>query len=188
MSPQEATTPIGSALRIAPSFIATTTDEVSGIETAAEAHYDAAEGRYLVTKVTNRAVRTGIDVNNLALRQVPIQAIVQAAAPQCIALTLEDESDPAATWTTAAALSASAGRIIPEWLAADVVARGSKVARMDVIEILYGTAALSGMPPVKAVQSELGVPHRTASDWIKKARAAGRLEGMSYIVGRQADG
>jgi len=32
------------------------------------------------------------------------------------------------------------------------------------------------------------VPHRTASDWVKKARAAGRLEGMSYIVGRQADG
>lgn len=188
MSPHEATTPIGSALRIAPSFIATTTDEVSGIETAAEAHYDAAEGRYLVAKVTNRAVRTGIDVNNLALRQVPIQAIVQAAAPQCIALTLDDESDPAATWTTVAALSASTGRIIPEWLAADVVARGSKVARMDVIEILYGTAALAGMPPVKAVQSELGVPHRTASDWIKKARAAGRLEGMSYIVGRQADG
>ena len=26
---------------------------------------------------------------------------------------------------------------------------------------------------------ELGVPHRTASDWIKKARAAGRLNGMS---------
>ena len=86
MSPLEATTPVGSALRIAPSFIATTTDEVSGIETEAEAHYDAAEGRYLVAKVTNRAVRAGIDVNNLALRQVPIQAIVQAAAPQCIAL------------------------------------------------------------------------------------------------------
>ena len=62
------------------------------------------------------------------------------------------------------------------------------IARMDVIEILYGTAALAGMPPVKAVQAELGVPHRTASDWIKKARTAGRLEGMSYIVGRQADG
>lgn len=59
---------------------------------------------------------------------------------------------------------------------------------MDVIEILYGTAALAGMPPVKVVQAELGVPHRTASDWIKKARTAGRLEGMSYIVGRQADG
>ena len=59
---------------------------------------------------------------------------------------------------------------------------------MDVIEILYGTSALAGLPPVKAIQTELGVPHRTASDWIKKARVAGRLNGMTYIVGRQADG
>lgn len=50
------------------------------------------------------------------------------------------------------------------------------------------TAALAGLPPVKAVQVELGVPHRTAADWIYKARAAGRLEGMSYTPGRQADG
>jgi hypothetical protein len=63
-----------------------------------------------------------------------------------------------------------------------------KAERMDVIEILYGAAALSGLPPVKAVQVELNVPHRTASDWIKKARDAGRLKGMSYSVGRQADG
>lgn len=128
------------------------------------------------------------EVNNRTLREVPIQAVMQAAAPQCIALTLDAEDDAAATWLTAAELSSTEGRIIPTWLAADVAKRGSKQERMEVIEILYGTAALAGLPPVKAVQTELDVPHRTASDWIKKARAAGRLDGMTYIVGRQADG
>lgn len=31
-------------------------------------------------------------------------------------------------------------------------------------------------------------PYRTAQDWITRARAAGRLDGMNYAVGRQADG
>ena len=188
MSWQYATTPVGSALRIAPAFVAKTVDEDAGVETAIEAHYLADQGRYVVSSVTNRAVRGGVEVNNIALRQVPIQGIVQAAAVQCIALTLDDEADPTATWTTVSALSSTEGRIIPPWLTEDVVRRSNKVERMDVIEIIYGSAALAGLPPVKAVQQELGVPHRTASDWIKKARAAGRLEGMSYIVGRQADG
>ena len=51
-----------------------------------------------------------------------------------------------------------------------------------------GTAALAGLPPLKAVSVELDVPHRTAGDWIRHARKAGQLEGMNYNVGRQADG
>lgn len=188
ISSAEATMPVGSALRIAPAFIARSSDAAAGIDTEVEAHYDADEGRYIVAVVTNRALRRGLDVNNLALRQVPIQGILQAAVPQCIVLTLDDEADPTAVWTTASELSAKDGRIIPERLAKEVVKRGSAAERMEVIEILYGTAALAGSPPVKAVQRELDVPHRTASDWIKKARAAGRLEGMTYLVGRQADG
>jgi transposase len=59
---------------------------------------------------------------------------------------------------------------------------------MDLVELIYSAAALSGQPPTKAVQAELNVPYRTAADWISKARTTGRLEGMSYIAGRQADG
>ena len=65
---------------------------------------------------------------------------------------------------------------------------GAGVIENVTEELLYGIAALSGNPPVQAIQQELGIPHRTASDWTKKARAEGRLAGMSYIVGRQADG
>ena len=188
MSWHHATTPVGSALRIAPSFVATALDGESGIHTTVEAEYRRDNGRYVVVAVANRATVPSVEVNNLALRQGPIQAIVQAAAVQCIALTLDDESDRDATWTTVSALSSAEGRIIPTWLAEDIVKRGVKAERMDVIEILYGSAALAGLPPVKAIRVELAVPHRTASDWIKKARAAGRLEGMTYNVGRQADG
>jgi hypothetical protein len=188
MTWQDATLPVGSALRIAPAFDASATDEQSGIETTIRARYEEAAGRYVIGEVINRAIRPDVELNNLTLRLLPIQSIMQAAAPQCISLSLDAENDPRATWTTAAELSATEGRIIPQWLADEVVKHGSKDERMDVIEILYGTSALAGLPPVKAIQTELGVPHRTASDWIKKARAAGRLNGMTYIVGRQADG
>ena len=188
MTWQGATLPLGSALRIAPAFEASATDEHSGVETTIRARYTAAAGRYVIDEIVNRAVRHDVELNNLTLRLLPIQSIMQMAAPRCIALTLDADDDPRATWTTASELSATEGRIIPQWLAMEVVKHGNKRERMDVIEILYGTSALAGLPPAKAIQTELAVPHRTASDWIKKARAAGRLNGMTYIVGRQADG
>ena len=188
MTWQDATLPVGSGLRIAPAFEARATDEHSGVETTIRARYADAAGRYVIDEIVNRVIRPDVELNNLTLRLLPIQSIMQMAAPRCIALTLDADDDPRATWTTASELSATEGRIIPQWLATEVVKHGNKRERMDVIEILYGASALAGLPPAKAIQTELGVPHRTASDWIKKARAAGRLNGMTYIVGRQADG
>lgn len=188
MTVEAATLPVGSALRIAPDFLAATTDDSTGVETTIAARYEPDAGRYVVADVRNRAVRSGVEINNITLRQVPIARILQAAAPQCIALTLDDEHDPDAAWVTADQLTTTEGRILPAWLAEDIVKRGNWEARVDTIEILYGIAALAGSPPVQLVKNELGVPHRTASDWIKKARSQGRLNGMTYIVGRQADG
>lgn len=84
--------------------------------------------------------------------------------PHCIALRLDD--DPDAEWTAIVDLTAGDGRIIAPWLAQAVVKRGMKDERWEVIEILYGTAAL---------------------DWIHSARAAGWLAGMTSNVGRPAD-
>ncbi|MDQ0615288.1 hypothetical protein QF046_002929 [Microbacterium sp. W4I4] len=184
MTWQSATQPVGSALRIAPEFVASVIDDDAGVETTIEAHYNTDEGRYIVTTILNRAIRPGFD--HQALRRTASAAIVQAAVPQCIAVRLGDEPD--SNWTTIADLTSADGRIIPPWMAATAVKRGMKDERMEVVEILYGAAALAGTPPVRAVQVELDIPHRTASDWIKKARDAGRLEGMTYTVGRQADG
>lgn len=185
---QDATQPAGSALRIAPAFIATTADVPLGVSTAVTALYVADAGRYVIKSVTNTAVRDDVELNYPTVAKVGMQAIVQTAAPRCIFLTLDDEADPLARWLSVSELTTSQGRLLPPALAADVVRRGAGEARMQVIELLYGSAALAGQPPAKLIQTELGVPHRTASSWIIAARAAGRLRGMNYNAGRPAGG
>jgi transposase len=41
---------------------------------------------------------------------------------------------------------------------------------------------------MRAVATELGIPERTATHWITKARNAGLLDGITYAVGRQPSG
>jgi hypothetical protein len=184
MSAQAATEPVGSALRIAPGFVATAVDEATGVETTIEARYQPARGRYVITTILNRAIAE--DFNEDRLKHAAPQAILQVAIPHCVSLQLDDS--PGAKWTTIADLTTAEGRIIPPWMAQAVVKRGMKDERWEVIEILYGTAALADLPPVKLISLELDVPERTASDWIQKARAAGWLVGMTSNVGRPASG
>ncbi|WP_409047872.1 hypothetical protein AB2L57_01015 [Microbacterium sp. HA-8] len=180
MSGLAITQPVGTALRIAPGFVATASDDASGVETTIEAHYNPQRGRYIVTTIVNRAVSDEFDEDKL--RHTAPQAILQAAIPHCIAVQLDDAQH--VSWLTIADLTTSEGRIIPPWMAQAVVKRGMKEERWEVIEILYGASALSDQPPVKMIALELNVPERTASDWIKKARGAGRLVGMTSNVGR----
>lgn len=184
MSAQDATESVGSALRIAPGFVATAVDETTGVETTIEAHYLTERGRYVITTIVNRAIAP--DFSEYQLKHAAPQAILQVAIPHCVALQLDDNPD--AKWTTVADLTTADGRIIPPWMAQAVVKRGMKDERWEVIEILYGTAALAELPPVKLIALELDVPERTASDWIQKARAAGWLVGMTSNVGRPANG
>ncbi|MGB4779832.1 helix-turn-helix domain-containing protein [Microbacterium sp.] len=177
-----ATQPVGSALRIAPGFAAHATEVAPGLSVRIEAHYSADEGRYLITRCDISA--EGTEIVHRSLRQISIETIMRAATPHCIALSLDDGPPN----MTAHDLTTTGGRILPEWLAEAVAKRGNRAERMEATELLYGIAALSGNPPVRAIADELGIPQRTAADWVKKARAEGRLEGMSYIVGRQADG
>ncbi|MBW9121877.1 hypothetical protein JNB63_17405 [Microbacterium trichothecenolyticum] len=182
MSAEQATQPVGSALRIAPAFIATAVDAAAGVETTIEAHYRATRGRYVLTSITNRAIAD--EFNEDRLKHTAPQAIVQTAIPRCVALQLDDS--PGSSWTTVADLTSNDGQIIPRWMAQAVVKRGMKDERWAVIEILYGTAALADLPPVKLIAAELDIPERTASDWIQKARAAGWLVGITSNVGRPA--
>lgn len=180
MSGHAATQPVGAALRIAPGFVATASDDDSGVETTIEAHYNPHRGRYIIKTILNRAIAEDFDEDRL--RHTAPQAILQAAIPHCITVRLDDTPDT--PWVTVADLTTNEGRIIPKWMADAVVKRGMKDERWDVIEILYGTSALSDTPPVKLIALELAIPERTASDWIKKARNAGRLVGLTSNVGR----
>lgn len=183
---EKATQPVGSALRIAPGFLARTANDELGVSTTVEARYSGDEGRYVIDAVTNRVTRSNVELNHPTVAKIRMQAIVQAAAPRCIFLTLDDEQDPFAEWLSVDMLTTTSGRIIPPVVAELVTRRGSSVERMEAIEILYGAAALSSLPPARLIERELGVPHRTASAWIIEARKAGRLAGMNYNAGRPA--
>ncbi|MGW9345897.1 hypothetical protein ACWGR3_30620 [Streptomyces albidoflavus] len=183
MTSEHATELIGATLRIALGFLAIAFDDATGIQTTIEAHYNAGRGRYVITKIINEAV--GADFLEDRLKHVATQGILQAAIPQCIALLLDDSAG--ATPTTVADLTSTEGRIIPPWMAQAVVKRGVKDERWEVIEILYGTAALAGLPPLKLIAHELDVPERTAAYWVQEARAAGWLAGLTSNLGRPAN-
>lgn len=186
VSVADATVRVGSALRIVPVFSAAATDTAAGVRTAITVHYSASQGRYVIRAVTNEAVSEGVEINYPTIARIGLAGIIQAAAPRRIFLTLDDEDGPDAVWMSVDRLTTAKGRILPPALAAEVVRRGASEARMEAIELLYGTAALSNLPPARLIQEELGIPHRTASQWIIDARNAGRLEGMNYHAGRQA--
>lgn len=185
MTAAAATTPVGTALRIAPAFMATNEDETTGVRTSIEAHYRRARGEYTLTAITTRAIHDDVPASTLR-QHTSTRQLVQAAVPNCVALQLDE--DDAAPWVTVADLTAATGRVLPDWLAAAAKMRGAGAERMDVVAIVYATAALAGDAPLQAIQAELDVPYRTAQDWVARARAAGRLEGVNYSAGRQADG
>jgi hypothetical protein len=181
---ESATQAVGASLRIAPAFVASTADAALGVATSVTARYRRDEGRYVIQGVTHTATRDEVELKYATVARIGMQAIVQLAAPRCIFLTLDDERVPLARWLSADQLTTAAGRILPPTVAAEAARRGGGEGRMDVIELLYGVAALAGSPPAKLIQAELGIPHRTASQWIVDARKAGRLEGMNYNAGR----
>ncbi|MDQ7877067.1 hypothetical protein Q9R08_03670 [Microbacterium sp. QXD-8] len=180
MTATDATEAVGATLRIAPGFVAIAVDEESGIQTTIEAHYEPDRGRYVITKLTNEAVAAEFLEDRL--KYVATQAILQVAIPRCIALLLDDS--PEARPTTVADLTSSEGRIIPVWMAQAVIKRGVKDERWEVIEILYGTAALAGLAPLKLIAQELEIPERTAAYWVQEARTAGWLAGLTSNLGR----
>ncbi|WP_156138685.1 hypothetical protein [Microbacterium mangrovi] len=193
---QDATHPIGAALRIVPRFTVDAEDDQTGLGNTLDVEYDQAEGRYVIRQATVRSL-TGAEVTGTELRQVRLAEVVQAASPHCVTFTLGDEGDGA---ITAAEVAASEGRLLPKWLADSLVATSesrnlpeparseAREARLDAVQLVYGVAALTGQPPAKAIERELNVAPRTAAHWIHLARNAGRLEGLGYAAGRPPRG
>lgn len=193
----DATTPIGTALRIVPRFHVTAEDDHTRVGTTLDVEYGPAEGRYLVRTATTWSL-SGAEITANELRQVRVAEIAQLASPRCVAFTL-DGDDTAGELITAADVSAS-GSLLPEWLSRTITSTLSSTAttaqaraelreaRLDAVQLVYGVAALTGQPPAKAIERELGMQPRTATHWISQARRAGRLDGLGYAVGRPHHG
>lgn len=184
---------IGAALWIVPRYRVTAEDEHTGLGSTLDVAYDAVEGRFVVREAGVYSLSGG-EITGTELRRVRLAEIVQAASPQCVAFALDDED----LFVTAAELAESEGRMLPTWLTDTLAAApglGSlsesarveaREARLDAVQLVYGVAVLTGQPPAKAIERELNVAPRTAAQWIRAARDAGRLEGLGYPIGRPA--
>ena len=181
MAWKHATLPLGSALRIAPAFRATAVAENISVETTIEASYAAEAGRYRVEATAHRVVGGTTEITPSVLRQVRLGELLSAAVPYCVVVDLEG------TAVTVHDLTAGDGRILPAWMAAETAKAGPTPDTLEPVQLVYGVAALAAQPPMRAVATEFGIPERTATHWITKARRAGLLDGISYAVGRQPD-
>jgi hypothetical protein len=182
MAAKHATLPLGSALRIAPAFIATALQEDISVKSTIAAAYQGGEGRYLITEATHEIADKTIEITPTVLRQVRLGELLSAAVPLCVAVLLDGKP------VTVHDLTTSSGRVLPAWLTAEAAKAGPSSDTLELVQLVYGVAALAAQPPMQAVASEFGIPTRTATHWITKARKAGLLEGITYAVGRQPDG
>ena len=182
MTWKHATLPLGSALRIAPAFRATALAEDISVETTIEAHYAPEAGGYRVTATAHRAVGSTLEITPSVLRQVRLGEVLSSAVPYCVVVELEGKP------VTVHDLTASEGRVIPAWMSAETAKAGPTPDTLELVQLVYGVAALAAQPPMRAVATEFGIPERTATHWITKARRVGLLDGISYAVGRQPDG
>ena len=182
MASKHAMLPLGSALRIAPAFAATATAKDIEVETTIEAAYSPDAGRYRIVATTHRASTATAEITPTVLRQVRLGELLSAAVPYCVTVDFEGKQ------RSVHDLLAADGRVVPKSLAALAVAAGPTADTLGLVHLIYGVAALAALPPMRAVASELGIPERTATHWITKARNAGLLDGITYAVGRQPDG
>jgi hypothetical protein len=179
---KQATLPLGSALRIVPAFTATATADDTQVETTIEGVYSADAGRYRTTATAHRATGGAGEITPTVLRKVRLGELLSAAVPYCVTVDFEGKQ------LSVHDLLATSGRVVPQPLAAVAVAAGPTADTLGLVQLIYGVAALAALPPMRAVASELGIPERTATHWIAKARNAGLLDGITYAVGRQPDG
>lgn len=180
---KQATLPLGSALRIVPAFTATAVADDIPVETTISASYSPTAGRYRITDTAHRAVGDAAEITPTVLRQVRLGELLSAAVPLCVAV-VDDQIGRG----TVRDLLGTGGRLLPEWMAKAAAKDGPTTETLELVQLIYGVAALSAQAPMRAVATELGIPERTATHWITKARNAGLLDGITYAVGRQPDG
>lgn len=180
---KQATLPLGSALRIVPAFTATAVADDIPIETTISASYSPNAGRYRITNTAHQAVGDAAEITPTVLRQVRLGELLSAAVPYCVAI-----SDEGIGHGTVRELLGAGGRLLPEWMVTATAKAGPTGETLEIVQLIYGVAALSAQAPMRAVATELGIPERTATHWITKARNAGLLDGITYAVGRQPNG
>jgi hypothetical protein len=170
-------------LRILPAFVATSVAEDISVETTIRAEYSRDAGRYRILSTAHRAVGDTDEITPTLLRKIRLGELLGEAVPACV--VIDDEQIGRGIVRD---LLGAGTRLLPSWLADAAAKNGPTADTLELVQLIYGVAALAGQPPMRAVANELGIAERTATHWIMKARAAGLLDGITYAVGRQPDG
>lgn len=183
---RHATLPIGTAFRIVPAFVATTTDGT--LQIRLDVAYQRDAGRYLVTGIATHTTEDGGEITNQVLRTVRVAEILYTAAARCIVIDTELVDGGRTVRFTSDQLSTEEDRMLPPKLVAPIVKEGPRGPGLELVQLVFGVNALTGRAPTAAVARELDLKHRAAVRWVARARAAGLLDGIKYSVGRQANG
>ncbi|HEY8589544.1 MAG TPA: hypothetical protein VIL55_08330 [Naasia sp.] len=179
----DATLPIGRTLRIAPAFTAVATAADISVETTIHVAYSPDFGRYRIAASGHQIVGPDGEITPSVLRRIRLGELLAAAVPYCVAV-----SDDELGHGIVRDLVGASGRLLPKWMADTAAHAGPTRDTLELVQLAYGVAALAGQPPMQAVAAELGIPTRTATHWIARARQAGLLEGITYTAGRQPKG
>lgn len=130
-----------------------------------EGEYRDTSGRYEVDEVAVSRRGDG-EVTGLALRQVPVAAILRQGVVHIV--------------------TADAQRLLPGPDPREVAAQGPTDATLREVARWYRFATLLGDPPAQRVAEALGVSRSLASNWAIRARDRGYLTVQDPRGGRRA--
>lgn len=147
---------------------------VPGVSVDFVAALDPVELRYQLTELAVHAP----GVTGALLRQIPVQALLQAALQESVR-----------DWLGA---GANHPVLVDQDTALALASAGPTPETLRAAALVYVVTSLSGGSPTKAVRDTFGLPPRTASHWVKLARERGHIPEQfgdpTGTAGRGTDG
>lgn len=115
--------------------------------------------------------RDGYPVSGTTLRQVPVKGMASHLIQNAIATREETESG------TTVSMGASSPIHLDEAEKLRLRSQGPVEESLRAVANFYEFGRITGYPPAKFVEDNLGLPRTTASKWIRRAREAGLIDG-----------
>lgn len=152
-------------LRILRHCGATLTDEPeSPYDIEIRAEWSEKEFEYEIADLRLNRTKGSPAITGESLRSVPVQALLRRALEALIQVEIDDGS------------AISMLSVLDDEMARDVASRGPKPETLLWTARVYQAARIRLEPPTREVTRVFGIPHRTASYWIRLARDRGILE------------
>lgn len=165
----------GPALRVVPNFKFEVVDDDQDFNVQMWVEFDRSHMQYQVGQLTITSLHGAGGVTGTMLRQVRVLDYLRMGARHGIFVQTGDEIRSLAEMF-------GTGRFFGREGAAGIRQMGPTDAVIGTVGLIYVSAHLASTPPAKAVQDELGLPPRTATNWISKARERGWMRGLPEVA------